>query len=64
MAEQVKVDPRLFAEYVWPDRTIEYHRAQDREALGFRESTRKDEERLAPSWPRRSTRWSWARSDS
>jgi hypothetical protein len=47
MAEQVKVDPRLFAEYAWSGRTIEYHRAQIREALGFRESTREDEERLA-----------------
>jgi hypothetical protein len=47
MAEQVKVDARLFAEYAWSGRTIEYHRAQIREALGFRESTREDEERLA-----------------
>jgi hypothetical protein len=47
MADQVKVDPRLFADYAWSGRTIEYHRAQIREALGFRESTREDEERLA-----------------
>jgi Domain of unknown function (DUF4158) len=49
VAEQVKVDPGLFAEYAWSGRTIEYHRAQIREALDFRESTRDDEERLV-SW--------------
>ncbi len=46
VAEQVKVDPGRFAEYAWSGRTIEYHRAQIREALGFRETTREDEERL------------------
>lgn len=38
VAEQVKVDPELF-EYRWTRGTIEYHRRQVREALGFREST-------------------------
>ncbi|MEV5707972.1 Tn3 family transposase [Actinoallomurus sp. NPDC052274] len=46
VAGQVKVDPELFAEYRWTGRTIEYHRAQIREALGFREATRADEESL------------------
>ena len=49
LAEQVKVDPGLFAAYAWSGRTIEYHRAQIRDALGFRESRREDEDRLA-SW--------------
>jgi len=47
LAEQVKVDAELFAAYAWSGRTIEYHRAQIREALGFREPTREDEDRLA-----------------
>ena len=47
VAEQVKVDPALFAAYAWSGRTIKYHRAQIREALGFREPTREDEDRLA-----------------
>ncbi|WP_326640051.1 Tn3 family transposase [Streptosporangium sp. NBC_01755] len=47
MAGQVKVDPALFAEYRWSGSTIEYHRAQVRQALGFRESTRADEDVLA-----------------
>lgn len=46
LAEQVKVDPGLFAAYSWSGRTIEYHRAQIREALGFREASREDEDRL------------------
>ena len=48
LAEQVKVDPVLAA-YAWSGRTIEYHRAQICDALGFRESRREDEDRLA-SW--------------
>ncbi|GIH51113.1 protein of unknown function [Microbispora rosea] len=47
VAGQVKVDPALFTEYRWSGSTIEYHRAQVREALEFRESTRADEEVLA-----------------
>lgn len=47
MAGQVKVDAALFSEYRWSGSTIEYHRAQVREALGFRESTRADEDVLA-----------------
>ncbi|MEU6797472.1 DUF4158 domain-containing protein [Nonomuraea wenchangensis] len=47
MAGQVKVDAALFSEYRWSGSTLEYHRAQVREALGFRESTRADEDVLA-----------------
>jgi hypothetical protein len=39
LAGQVKVDPTLFASYSWTGRTIEYHRAQVRRALGFREAS-------------------------
>lgn len=46
VAAQVKVDPGLFGQYAWSGSTIEYHRAQIRTALGFREPTRADEERL------------------
>ncbi|GAB2481093.1 hypothetical protein GCM10027187_55830 [Streptosporangium sandarakinum] len=46
MAGQVKVDPALLAEYDWSGRSIERHRAQVREALGFREPTRADEDVL------------------
>jgi len=43
----VKVDPGKFGTgYSFSGRTIEYHRAQIREALGFREAGRADEERL------------------
>ena len=37
VAGQLKVDPVLFAAYAWSGRTAEYHRAQIRAALGFRE---------------------------
>lgn len=46
VAGQVKVEPGLFAEYRWSGNTIEYHRAQIREVLGFREATRGDESEL------------------
>jgi hypothetical protein len=46
VAAQVKVDPALFRQYPWSGSTSEYHRAQIRAALDFRESTRADEERL------------------
>ncbi len=46
VAGQVKVDPAQLASYAWSGRTIEYHRAQIRDALGFREATRADEETL------------------
>ena len=46
VAEQVKVDPALFAEYAWSGRTIEYHRAQVRDFHGFRQATVADEDKL------------------
>lgn len=46
VAGQVKVDPARLGEYDWSGRSIERHRAQIREALGFREATREDEESL------------------
>lgn len=47
VAEQVKVDATTLVAYRWSGRTIEYHRAQIRDAFGFREFTRADENRLA-----------------
>lgn len=48
VAQQVKVDAAEFATgYAFAGRTVEYHRAQIRTALGFREATRADEERLS-----------------
>jgi len=46
VAAQVKVDPGEMAKYDWAGRTIKYHRGQIRDALGFREATRNDEEAL------------------
>ncbi len=43
---QTKVDPGVLADYDWSGRTIKYHRSQIRDALGFREATRADEEAL------------------
>jgi TnpA family transposase len=47
LAQQLRVAPDLLASYAWTGRTIEYHRAQIRGALGFREATVQDEETLA-----------------
>jgi hypothetical protein len=47
VAAQVKVRAEAFGEYQWSGRTIEYHRAQIRKALGFREVTVGDEDQLA-----------------
>jgi hypothetical protein len=46
MAQQVKVHAANLASYDWSGRTIKYHRAQIREAYGFREATRADEDHL------------------
>ncbi len=46
VAIQVDVASELYLQYAWTGRTIEYHRAQIRKALGFRESTREDAERI------------------
>jgi Domain of unknown function (DUF4158) len=47
MAVQVKVAPGEFAGYGWSGRSIERHRGQIRRALGFRECTAGDEDKLA-----------------
>jgi hypothetical protein len=47
VAAQVGVEPALAGACGWTGRTIEYHRAQIRDALGFRPATRPDEEALA-----------------
>ena len=47
MAEQVRVDAGELDGYAWSGRTIEYHRAQVRQAYGFRETARSDENDLA-----------------
>jgi len=42
LADQVRVSADLYPSYEWSGRTIEYHRAQIREFLGFREPTVQD----------------------
>jgi hypothetical protein len=54
IAEQVRVDSRLFAEYDLSGRSIKMHRARVRAGLGFREPTVEDEDRLAGGLPTRS----------
>ncbi len=49
VAQQVGVESGEFLCYDWAGRAVKYHRAQIRQALGFRESTLADEDRLA-SW--------------
>ncbi len=49
LAEQVELAPELFVQYPTEGRTAEYHRAQIREALGFRPSTEADSEAIL-SW--------------
>ena len=46
VAQQVGVPAGLWAQYAWEGRTIEYHRAQIRQHLGFREATVADGETL------------------
>lgn len=46
VARQVKVDPAAFGTYLFTGSTIEYHRAQIRKALRFRECTVADAEAL------------------
>lgn len=46
VAQQVKVPPEAWAEYPWDGRSIERHRAQIRQYLGFREWTLADENKL------------------
>jgi len=47
VAAQVNVPASALGAYQWSGRTIEYHRAQIRAELGFREATVADEEQLA-----------------
>jgi hypothetical protein len=47
VARQVGVDAAEFAFYDWDGRTVEYHRAQVRKFLGFRECSVSDAEKLA-----------------
>ena len=47
VAGLVKVEASELEQYEWSGRTIKYHRAQIREASGFREPTRADEDQLA-----------------
>ena len=47
VAQQLGVPPELYAQYAWTGRTIELHRAQIRQALGFREATVQDGDELA-----------------
>jgi Domain of unknown function (DUF4158) len=47
IADQVKVPADDLADYAWTGRTLMYHRAQIRSALGFCEATRADEDKLA-----------------
>src|SRR5919199_1097000 len=47
MARQLRIDSSAFASYSWSSRTIEYHRAQIRRVLRFRQTTEADEARLA-----------------
>jgi TnpA family transposase len=46
VATQVNVAPELYLQYAWTGRTIEYHRAAVRKALGFKESREIDAERI------------------
>jgi hypothetical protein len=46
-AGQVKVKPEALGSYRWDGRSVKYHREQIREAFGFREFTRADEDKLA-----------------
>src|SRR5579864_4985429 len=46
VATQVDVTPEAYLQYDWQGRTIEYHRALIRKALGFKESTQEDAEQM------------------
>jgi hypothetical protein len=46
VAAQLKVAPGEFAGYDWSGRSIKNHRGQIRDALGFREATRGDQDKL------------------
>lgn len=46
VATQVGVAPEAYLQYDWQGRSIEYHRAEIRKLLGFRESTVTDAEQM------------------
>lgn len=46
VATQVRVAPEAYLHYAWTGRTIEYHRAAIRKALGFKESSERDAEQM------------------
>jgi uncharacterized protein DUF4158 len=46
MANEVGVPAQALADYDFAGRSIKYHRAQIREALGFAEFTRSDEDKM------------------
>jgi hypothetical protein len=46
LAKCVHVPAKAFSEYTFTGRTVEYHRAQIREALGFRQTTVQDAKEL------------------
>ena len=54
VARQVAVGATEIAFYEWSGRTIEFHRAQIRKALEFREGSVADAEALADRWSRSS----------
>jgi len=47
VARQLDLPPERYAQYDWDGRTIEFHRAQVRHALGFRTATTRDAADLA-----------------
>jgi hypothetical protein len=47
VAQQASVEPEALAEYDWAGRAIKRHRVQIRNAFGFREFSRGDEDKLA-----------------
>lgn len=48
VAQQVGIAPEAWAKYDWHGRSIEYHRAQIRQHMGFREATVTDGQALIP----------------
>ncbi len=46
VAKQVDVAPEAYLQYDWQGRSIEYHRAEIRKLLDFRESTVADGEQM------------------
>ena len=48
VAQQVGIAPEAWAKYDWHGRSIEYHRAQIRQHVGFREATVADGQALIP----------------